>query len=164
MSKIKKEHNGSNENSGNQSIISARQDNKAQIDAANFDKLAEIVTTLRSEEGCPWDRKQTPSSLKKYLLAETQELAEAIDNNDVANIREELGDVFFILTLLTKMHEEQGHFSGDDVFADICRKMVRRHPHVYGDATACTEEELRRQWEAIKALEKDEARINAGTT
>jgi len=118
-----------------------------------YQRLQEIVSTLRGKSGCPWDQKQTPLSLKKYLLEETEELAEAIESGDVAHICEELGDVFFILTMLIKIHEEGDHFTGDDVLASICNKMIRRHPHVYGDTSAESEEELRLQWEKIKASE-----------
>ncbi|NOX79908.1 MAG: nucleotide pyrophosphohydrolase [Deltaproteobacteria bacterium] len=117
-------------------------------------RLLDIVTRLRGDDGCPWDRRQTPASIKKYLLEETRELAEAIDGSDPEHIREEIGDLFFILTMLTTMYEEQGHFGIDETLAGIAEKMVRRHPHVFAGMKTGTEQELRRQWEEIKAGEK----------
>jgi uncharacterized protein YabN with tetrapyrrole methylase and pyrophosphatase domain len=119
----------------------------------NFNRLQAIIATLRSERGCPWDRKQTPETIKKYLLEESRELAEAIETGDHLHIREELGDLFYILFMLTKMHEEKQLFTADDVLNDICEKMIRRHPHVYSGVKAGNDEELRLQWEAIKAWE-----------
>ncbi len=117
-------------------------------------RLLAIVARLRGEDGCPWDRKQTPATLKKYLLEETAELAEAIDSGDPDHIREEIGDCFFILAMLTTMFREQGLFAATDALEDIIAKMIRRHPHVFADQTAGSEQELRRQWEEIKAGEK----------
>ncbi|MDH3347935.1 MAG: nucleotide pyrophosphohydrolase [Desulfobulbaceae bacterium] len=119
-----------------------------------YQNLQKIVATLRSKSGCPWDQKQTPLSLNKYLLEETNELVEAIENGDTEHIREELGDVFFILTMLINIYEEQDHFTTADVMSEICAKMIRRHPHVYEETnTKKTDEELRRQWKEIKAEE-----------
>ncbi len=119
-----------------------------------FDRLQRIVTTLRGEGGCPWDIKQTPASLKKYLIEECQELAEAIDHGGEKEICEEIGDVLFILVMLIRMFAEQQHFTADDVLNQISAKMIRRHPHVFSDATVTDERELRLQWERIKAQEK----------
>lgn len=120
----------------------------------SFARLQFIVSTLRGTGGCPWDIKQTPVSLKKYLLEECHELAEAIDNNRDVDICEEIGDVFFILTTLIAMFTEQQRFSEDDVFSAITAKMIRRHPHVFSDSPLTDERDLRAQWETIKALEK----------
>ena len=117
-------------------------------------RLNLIIMTLRGSEGCPWDQKQTPESLKRYLLEETRELAEAIDQGEPGHICEEIGDLYFILNLLTLLYEEQGLFSADDALNGISQKMIRRHPHVFDHSTASTEEELRKQWERIKAAEK----------
>jgi MazG family protein len=119
-----------------------------------FSRLYSIIKKLRSEEGCPWDLRQTPASIKKYLLEEAAELAEAIEHEDALHIREEIGDLFYILILLIRMHEEEGEFSAVDVLAGISRKMIRRHPHVFAGAKAGTDSELRAQWEEIKAMEK----------
>lgn len=116
--------------------------------------LLELISTLRSEKGCPWDQKQTPQSMKKYLLEECDELVDAIDLGDPAAVREECGDVLFILTFLIRLYEEQGLFDLQAVCAEVHAKMVRRHPHVFGGPAVGSEEELHRQWEAIKEKEK----------
>lgn len=119
-----------------------------------FQRLVEVITQLRAKDGCPWDQKQTAESLKKYLLEESTELAEAIDKGDIEHIKEETGDLFFILILLSKIHEDGTSFTLDDVLSDITAKMIRRHPHVFGNSKTGTESELREQWQAIKAMEK----------
>jgi tetrapyrrole methylase family protein/MazG family protein/ATP diphosphatase len=119
-----------------------------------FQQLNFIVKTLRGSQGCPWDRKQTPESLKKYLLEEAAELAEAIEMGDPEHICEEAGDLYFILSLLTTIFAERNEFSADDALNSICRKMIRRHPHVFEHSNNCSEEELRAQWERIKEQEK----------
>ncbi len=120
----------------------------------NLDQLQQIIQQLRSKNGCPWDKKQTPASIKKYLLEETSELAEAIDSGDAEHICEEIGDLFFILTLLSEMFAEQRSFTLTDSLQAIIDKMIRRHPHVFADHPTGTEEELREQWQAIKRMEK----------
>jgi len=119
-----------------------------------FARLLQLVEHLRGPDGCPWDRRQTPISLQKYLLEETSELIEAIDQAQSSEICDEIGDVLFILTLLIAIHREQQQFSADEVFARIMAKMIRRHPHVFGGAPVSDEDELRAQWQRIKALEK----------
>jgi uncharacterized protein YabN with tetrapyrrole methylase and pyrophosphatase domain len=121
----------------------------------NLEQLYNLVAHLRSKNGCPWDRKQTPASMVKYLLEEAGELARAIEENDPAHICEEIGDMFFILTILSAMYEEQGEFTGNDALKNIIEKMIRRHPHVFADKSTGNEEELRRQWEEIKRQEKE---------
>jgi len=129
-----------------------------QESAAAFTRLQHIVTTLRGEQGCPWDIKQTPLSLKKYLLEECQELIEAIDHGSHQDICEEIGDVFFILTMLTNLYTEQHRFTATDVFCAINDKMIRRHPHVFGDTQVTDEQELRAQWLRIKEQEKQSSK------
>jgi nucleoside triphosphate diphosphatase len=119
-----------------------------------FSRLQHIVTTLRGKDGCPWDIKQTPESLRKYLLEECQELVVAIDNADAKEICEEIGDVLFVLTLLITMFTEQQQFTSDDVFEQITAKMIRRHPHVFSGTPLADDHDLRAQWERIKAQEK----------
>jgi uncharacterized protein YabN with tetrapyrrole methylase and pyrophosphatase domain len=125
---------------------------------ASFDRLRQIVAVLRGDGGCPWDKRQTPATLKHYLIEECRELAEAIDGGQKTAIGEEIGDVLFILTLLIAMHEEQGHFTTEVVLEGIIAKMIRRHPHVFAGQPIGDEQELRRQWERIKAEEKTENR------
>jgi uncharacterized protein YabN with tetrapyrrole methylase and pyrophosphatase domain len=120
----------------------------------DFARLQQIIVTLRSANGCPWDAKQTPVSMKGYLLEECQELLEAIDHGRVENICEEIGDVFFILTMLIAMHTEQQQFTAGDVFKNIIAKMIRRHPHVFAGVPVGNEHELHTQWERIKTQEK----------
>jgi nucleoside triphosphate diphosphatase len=129
-----------------------------QESAAAFARLLHIVRTLRGEQGCPWDIKQTPLSLKKYLLEECQELIEAIDHGSHQDICEEIGDVLFILTMLTHLYTEQQRFTATDVFSAINDKMIRRHPHVFGDAQVTDEQELRAQWLRIKEQEKQSSK------
>ena len=126
-------------------------------DTEAFRRLQEIVRTLCGEHGCPWDIRQTPASLKKYLLEECRELAEAIDSGRDEDICEEIGDVFFILTMLTAMFAEQERFTAEAALERIVAKMIRRHPHVFAGAAADHEHHLRRQWERIKAEEKQAA-------
>lgn len=121
-----------------------------------FQQLEAIVKTLRSERGCPWDQRQTAASLKKYLLEEAAELAEAIDRDDSQHIAEEAGDLYFVLALLLHICEEQGRCSSADALSSICEKMQRRHPHVFAanGEPMPSDEQLREQWERIKAEEK----------
>ena len=128
--------------------------------APHPDRLSELVAIirrLRSGTGCPWDRKQTGPSLRKYLLEEARELAEAIDQEDPDHIREETGDLFFILVMLCEIYRDQNSFTLEDALAGICEKMIRRHPHVFGDMSVDSEEEQRRLWQAIKTEEKKAA-------
>lgn len=120
--------------------------------------LLELIATLRGEGGCPWDRRQTPQSLSAYLLEECGELAEAIASGDAEAVREESGDLLFILLFLIRLYEEEGFFDLAGVCAEVHAKMVRRHPHVFADAPLGDEESLRRQWAAIKAAEKKQRR------
>ncbi len=127
---------------------------KKEETTASFSRLQGIVSTLRGQGGCPWDIRQTPETLKKYLQEECQELVEAIDKADEREICEEIGDLLFILTLLIAMHAEQQRFTANDVFEEIIAKMIRRHPHVFSGTPLPDEHELRLQWERIKAQEK----------
>lgn len=120
----------------------------------NFIQLVHIISTLRKPEGCPWDKKQTPESIKKYLLEETHELLEAIDQSNHENICEELGDLLFQVIMVTTMFAEKGLFNIDQVIADISQKMIRRHPHVFGDEKDLSEDEIRANWQRIKKKEK----------
>ena len=119
-----------------------------------FDDLVGIIAKLRSPEGCPWDREQTFESLKKCLSDETQEVFQAIDNNDMENLCEELGDVLLQVILNSRIAEEEGRFTIDDVIDGLCRKMVRRHPHVFGDVKVNSVEEGTALWNQIKMQEK----------
>jgi len=123
-----------------------------------IDRLVSVVARLRSEGGCPWDREQTIRSLKPYLIEEAYELIDAIDSDDVDRHADELGDVLLQVMLQSRIREEEGHFTFDDVAGRLAEKLVRRHPHVFGDAVANDAGEVLRHWEAIKAEEKDGGR------
>ncbi len=121
-----------------------------------FDDLVRIVAKLRSKEGCPWDREQTFASLKKCLADETEEVFQAIDAQDMENLCEELGDVLLQVVMNSQIAAEKGLFTIEDVISGLCRKMVRRHPHVFGDAKVSSPEESLRLWKQIKEQEKKE--------
>src|SRR6185295_10560261 len=119
-----------------------------------FDELVRIMATLRGPQGCPWDREQTLASLRPFLLEETYEALEALDRGDLDSLREELGDLLFEIVFLARIAEEGGHFSVADAAADVGAKLVRRHPHVFGDhARLKTANEVRGKWEEMKAAE-----------
>ena len=120
-----------------------------------LDDLRELMARLRGENGCPWDRKQTAQSLKIYLLEETYELAEALDKGDLAETREELGDLLFQIIFLCRLFEEKGDFDLDQVIETIHQKMIRRHPHIFGGKDWNNAEQVVQGWQAIKASEKD---------
>ncbi|PLS15151.1 nucleoside triphosphate pyrophosphohydrolase [Bacillus sp. M6-12] len=119
-----------------------------------FSRLREIIAVLRGPNGCPWDKKQTHESLKKYLIEETYEVIDAIDSGDDDGLVGELGDVLLQVMLHSQIGEDEGLFTVDDVIRSISEKMVRRHPHVFGNAVAETAEDVTANWEKIKAREK----------
>ncbi|MGG3822623.1 nucleoside triphosphate pyrophosphohydrolase [Geobacillus thermodenitrificans] len=119
-----------------------------------FETLRRVIATLRGPNGCPWDRKQTHASLKRYLLEEAYELLEAIDENDDDHMVEELGDVLLQVMLHAQIGADDGLFSIDDVIRTLTAKMIRRHPHVFGNVTADTAEQVVVNWEKIKKEEK----------
>jgi len=125
--------------------------------AQPFLDLINIVARLRAPDGCPWDRKQTPASFKSYLIEETHELAEAIDHDQPPHIMEELGDLLFQVVFLARLYEEAGHFTISEVIAAISEKMIRRHPHVFGDQQIDNIEDQRKLWLSIKASENDKS-------
>ena len=120
-----------------------------------FSELIDIITRLRAPNGCPWDQKQTPQSFKPYIIEEAHELVEAVDLDDPEHVREELGDMLFQAAFLCGLYNEAGHFTMEDVLETIIAKMIRRHPHVFGDREVASEKELRQQWNDIKAQEKE---------
>jgi MazG family protein len=121
-----------------------------------FDQFVDIVRKLRSDNGCPWDREQSPLSLKRYLKEETRELLEAIESGDNQHIKEELGDLLYLIVLLAQIYNEEDLFAIGDVVETISKKMVRRHPHVFNDETIGSTAELRQRWLEIKDNEKAE--------
>lgn len=120
----------------------------------DFDDLVEIISRLRAPDGCPWDIKQTHESLKKCLAEESGEVMDAIDAKDDANLCEELGDLLLQVVMHAQIASEGGRFTMDDVIQGICEKMIRRHPHVFGDIKVTSQEESLKLWEEIKKKEK----------
>lgn len=116
-----------------------------------FERLLNVMDDLRSQ--CPWDKKQTIDSLRNLSIEEVYELSEAILNKDYDNIKEEIGDVFLHLVFYAKIAEEQNKFNVADVLNAQCEKLIHRHPHIYGDVKAETEEEVLRNWEKLKLKE-----------
>jgi len=119
-------------------------------------RLREVMNTLRSPGGCPWDAEQTHESLLKYLIEESYEFIEAVEKGDRKEMREELGDVLLQVYFHARMAEEHptDPFNVDDVAREVADKLVRRHPHVFGDVKVSGSEEVLENWEAQKALEK----------
>ena len=120
----------------------------------NIESLAELVTILRSEEGCPWDREQDHHSIRSELIEETYEVIEAIDTENTDLLREELGDVLFEVFFHIQLEKEKGTFTLDDVVQGVVNKMIYRHPHVFGDVTVSGTGEVLDNWEALKVKEK----------
>lgn len=123
--------------------------------AEKFLALLEIISRLRAPDGCPWDQKQTPQTFKHYLIEEAHELLEAINDDSPEHICEELGDLLFQILFLNNLYQEKNLFTLGDAIDSITAKMIRRHPHVFGDKTIDSEQELRRQWQAIKNQENE---------
>lgn len=124
---------------------------------AALQNLIEVVAKLRSPDGgCPWDLAQTPQTLIPYVIEEAYEVVDAISNQDQSAIAEELGDLLLQVVLQAQIASEAGHFSLKEVAAGITDKLIRRHPHVFGDTKVNTAEEVRQNWEEIKAAEKGE--------
>lgn len=121
----------------------------------DFSKVREIIAILRGPNGCPWDQKQTHESLKKYVIEEAYELVDAIDEMDDEAIISELGDVLLQVLLHSQIGEDDGMFSLEDVIETLSRKMIRRHPHVFGDVTVQDEADVTRNWQIIKQAEKE---------
>jgi MazG family protein len=126
-----------------------------------FERAVSIMARLRAPGGCPWDREQTFDSIKAYTLEETYEVLEAIDNRDWQELTGELGDLLLQVLFYSEMAKEQGTFSIDDVLDQLSRKLVDRHPHVFGDVKAETSSDVLRNWEALKVEEKKK-RLESG--
>ncbi len=119
----------------------------------NFSEFTGIVAKLRGPDGCPWDREQTRETLKPYLVEEFYELIDALDNNDADEMKEELGDLLFQIVLQSQLSHEEGTFNIDDVVEGIAQKMVKRHPHVFGDREMKTSDDVSEWWEKRKKKE-----------
>jgi MazG family protein len=119
-----------------------------------FERLVGIMQRLRAPGGCPWDREQSFDTIKPYLLEETYEVFDAIDQRDWSGLAEELGDLMLQAVFFAQMASEEGKFHIDDSLDAISEKLIRRHPHVFGDGTAKTSDDVKRRWDEIKADEK----------
>ncbi len=125
-------------------------------DLSRWQTLVDIIARLRAPDGCPWDRKQTHSSLRTNLLEECYEALAALDEGDAAKLREELGDLMLQIVLHTQIASEAGEFEMDDVIESINAKLVHRHPHIFGSATVENAEEVAHNWEVLKREERGE--------
>jgi tetrapyrrole methylase family protein/MazG family protein len=121
---------------------------------SGIESLLEVMAALRSETGCPWDREQTHSSLKPFLIEECAELLDAIDDLDDEGIKEELGDILMHITFHAKIAEDEKRFDFDDIARTVAEKMVRRHPHVFGDENADNPDDVLVIWKEAKRKEK----------
>ena len=126
-------------------------------DSYSVKDLVEIVRLLRAPGGCPWDREQTHESLRRNFLEESYEVVEAIDQGSAEHLKEELGDVLLQVVFHTGIETEAGGFNLDDVADGICKKLIYRHPHVFGDITVSGTGEVLSNWEELKRKEKGQA-------
>ena len=120
----------------------------------NFEDLIAITRILRSDEGCPWDREQDHHSVRSSLIEETYEVVEAVDTENPTLLREELGDLLFQIMFHAQIEAEEGRFGIGEVIDDICKKMIHRHPHVFGSVEVENSAEVLKNWESIKTEEK----------
>ena len=127
----------------------------------SFEGLEKMIQYLTGPDGCPWDKKQTPTTLTPMLVEECYELVDAIENNNHENIIEEIGDVIFHLAFQIRLGNLAGLFNSKDIFHNVLNKYIRRHPHVFENKTVSGIEELKRNWEDIKKSEKDKDRHSA---
>ena len=136
--------------------------NKAVQAGEKFAQLVRIMDELRSEQGCPWDKLQDEKSIVNYFLEEVYEVVEALFKNDHQSLKEELGDVLMEIVFLSRIFKEKGKFEIADVIEDINEKMIRRHPHVYGDRKYHAPEAVKKAWDKQKSLEKKSGSLFAG--
>ncbi|MDR3173361.1 MAG: nucleoside triphosphate pyrophosphohydrolase [Treponema sp.] len=115
-----------------------------------FAELYDVIVRLRAPDGCPWDREQSPATLRGDLIEETYECVEAIDEKDPAHVREELGDLYLLVTMLAYMHQQEGTFTVEDVLRGVAEKLIRRHPHVFGETRVKDSAEVLENWAKIK--------------
>lgn len=121
---------------------------------SKFERLVELMARLRAPDGCPWDREQSFDTIKPYTLEETYEVLDAIDARDWPHLADELGDLMLQVVFYSQMAEEAGHFRIEDSLDAINNKLVRRHPHIFGDGDARTSGEVKKRWDKIKSEEK----------
>ena len=126
----------------------------------SMDEFRRLIATLRGDPGCPWDKKQTLQTMAGYLLEEAREAVDEINKHDDRGLCEELGDVLLILVMMSQIAEEEHRFDFKDVVAGISEKIIRRHPHVFGDVKVMSADEVLANWQEIKKREK-QARENS---
>jgi MazG family protein len=131
-----------------------RENNLLATTTESFGRLLELIQTLRSENGCPWDKKQTPLSFHPYILEEYHEMVHALNEGSNGEIADEAGDLIFLVIFVAYMFEQEGVSSLQDILEGVIEKMTRRHPHVFGDATARDSGEVIENWRKIKAAEE----------
>lgn len=128
---------------------------------AQLERLVDLVTRLRAPDGCPWDREQSPATVKHYVLEEAYEVVDAVDRESAAHVAEELGDLFFMLIFLAELYREKGAFHLDEVLKGVAEKMVRRHPHVFGNRRVSSSTQVKENWEEIKRQEQADASLGS---
>lgn len=126
-----------------------------------LERLLELVARLRAPDGCPWDREQSPATVKRYVLEEAYEVVDAIDHDSPAHVSEELGDLLFMLIFLAHLYGEQGAFRLDEVLQGVAEKMIRRHPHVFANRRVDSSTQVKENWEEIKRQEQSNASLGA---
>jgi len=136
-------------------------ENKDKI-AQRFNDLVEIMARLRGPGGCPWDQEQTHESLKKYLIEETYELSDAILEGNLEEVKKELGDLMLHNVFYARIASEKGTFDIENVLNEVCDKLVRRHPHIYGNVKAENDEKVKENWGKIKLKEKGNKSVLGG--
>ena len=129
----------------------------------SLDKLIDITKKLRSEDGCPWDKKLTLKDLKSYILEEAYEIIDALEKNDKDNIKEEAGDLLLQIIFISNICEENKDFNFSDVILQLSDKLIRRHPHVFGNKIADTAEDAKEIWDYQKKCEKTKGKLNSDT-
>ncbi len=140
------------------------QNNKPESTQDAFTRLYRVIQKLRSPDGCPWDRKQTPESLLPNIIEEAYECIDAIKNKDTENTKEELGDLFLLAAMITSIYEEKEQFTICDVLNNLTDKLVRRHPHVFSNSNADNPEEVIKLWDNVKNQEKQKKNQDSSPT
>ncbi len=128
-------------------------------DKYNFDEFVEIIARLRAPDGCPWDREQTHESIRKSMIEEAYELVEAIDSQKPEKIADESGDVLLQVVLHAQIAKDNGEYDINDVTDAVCRKMIHRHPHVFGEVNVSDSDEVIKNWDAIKRADRKQGSI-----
>jgi MazG family protein len=128
---------------------------------AQLQRLVELIARLRGPDGCPWDREQTPGTVKRYVLEEAYEVVDAVEHGSPAHVAEELGDLLFMLLFLAHLYGETGAFRLDEVLEQVAAKMIRRHPHVFGNRRVDSSTQVKENWEEIKRQEQANAPLGS---